>query len=141
MPTWHLSQELSQERPNSPRCPPANQGAASVWGPRLLWGALCGEWDTADFVLLWRKVEPEVHRGPPPGAVPGVSRGHSQQAAAGDGDSFLLDLERFGVLEQLWPSWPSGMGPMYRGTGEAALSPHSGHRTLLHGSQCLAETD
>lgn len=72
--------------------------------------------------------------------APGVSRGHGQQAAAGGGGGSLLDLEHFGVLEQLWLPGPSGMDPVCRGAGEAALSPHGGHRTLLHGSQCLAET-
>lgn len=52
----------------------------------------------------------------------------------------LLDLECFGVLEQLWLSWPSGVDDVCLGTCEAALSPHSGYRTFLHGFQCLAET-
>lgn len=76
----------------------------------------------------------------PPGAVPGLAEG-SQQAAAGcGGGGSLRDLERFGVLEQLWLPWPSGVGPEGPGAGEAALSPHGGHRALLHGPQCLAET-
>lgn len=64
-----------------------------------------------------------------------VSRLWQSMVAGG----FLLDLECFGGFEQLWLSWPSGMADVGLGAGEAALSPHSRHRTFLKGFQCLAE--
>lgn len=46
---------------------------------------------------------------------------------------FLLDLGCSGVFEWLPLSWPLGVGDVCLGTREAALSPHGGHRTFLHG--------
>lgn len=46
---------------------------------------------------------------------------------------FLLDLECFGAFERLWLSWSSSANDVCLGTREAALNPHSGHRTFLHG--------
>lgn len=54
-------------------------------------------------------------------------------AAVCGGAGSCLHLECFGVFEQLWLSWPSGVDDVCLGTGEAALGPHSGHRTFLHG--------
>ena len=53
---------------------------------------------------------------------------------------FLLHLGCFGVLEWLSLSWPLGVGHVCLGTREAALSPHGGHGTFLHGFKRLAET-
>lgn len=53
---------------------------------------------------------------------------------------FLLGLECFGLLGQPLPSLPLAVGDVCLATREAALSPNGGHRTFLHGFQCLAET-
>lgn len=46
---------------------------------------------------------------------------------------FLLDLGGFVVFERLPLSRPFGVGGVCLRTREAALSPHGGHRTFLHG--------
>lgn len=46
---------------------------------------------------------------------------------------FLLDLGGVGLLERLSFSWPLGVGHVCLGTRDAALNPHGGHGTFLHG--------